>query len=228
MFARFLRKYGFVCAFLLLLAFGCNTRSEVPDYDYLLRTDRKIISSQDYRDALEVMKASYPYEALQDKEVVRTLKNRLLKQLTEELILTRRAEELGLSVSGAEVEKGIKELKKDYPDGGFEKTLLERAIPLHAWEKRVRMRLLTEKVIDKELVSMVRLTPEEVNEFYQSRYGKTGSGPGFSGTIDAAFVKQLRREKAQQQYPQWIDILQKQYDIELNELQWKKIFDQEI
>jgi hypothetical protein len=222
MYLRFPEKVCLVSLLLFLLAAGCNTRNNVED-DYLLRIDGLVVSGKDYLDALEVMKASYPYEALQNEQVVKTLKTRLLKQLTEELILSRRAEELGLSVSPAELEKEIKEVKKDYPDGVFEKTLLEKAIPLHAWEKRLAMRLLTEKVVDKELVAMVRLTPEEVNELYRGLHAGDGSETVPSEKINASFVNYLRREKAQQQYPQWIDTLQQQYNIELNEARWKVI-----
>lgn len=220
---RFPEKRGLALALLLLLAFGCDTRDKAADGHYLLRIGRLAVTGKDYLDALEVMKASYPYEALQDEQVVIMLKTRLLKQLTEELILTKRAEELGLSVSESEVEEVVKAVKESYPDGAFEKTLLEKAIPPHAWEKRVAMRLLTEKVIDKELVSTISLTPEEVNEFYRAYYSTGLPENVLPEIIDAAFVKQLRREKAEKQYPQWINNLQQKYNIELNEQRWTTI-----
>lgn len=221
---RFSGKSGFVLALLLLLTVGCDTRNNKAATDhYLIRIGQMVVTGKDYLEALEVMKASYPYDALQDVQVLKTLKTRLLKQLTEELILTKRAEELGLSVSDAEVEKVVKAIKESYPDGVFEKTLFEKAILLRAWEKRVKMRLLTEKVIDKELVATISMTPEEVNKFYQSGYADKVPEDALPEIIDAAFVKQLRREKAEKQYPQWINQLQQKYDIELNERQWAAI-----
>lgn len=222
---RFQGKSVFVFALLFLLGAACDTRNNTADDYYLLRIDEMVVTGKDYLSALEVMKASYPSDALKDAQVVKTLKTRLLKQLTEELILSKRAEELGVSVSADEVEKAVKAIKEDYADGVFEKTLLERAISLPAWKKRLEMRLLTEKVIDKELVSMVRLTPEEVSEFYRGAYGDNSPDSGRTETIDAAAVKHLRREKAQKQYPQWIDALQQQYKIELNEQRWQAILD---
>jgi len=219
------RIWGIVFILLYLLSAGCDTQGNSTNGHYLLRIGGMVVTGMDYLEALEVMKAAYPYDALQDKQVEKTIKTRLLKQLTEELILSKRARELGLSVSDDEVKQGVKAVKEGYSEGNFEKMLLEKAIPLGAWQKRVKMRLLTEKVIDRELVAMVKLTPDEVNQFYRDCYPEKLPGSIPPHTIDTAFVKQLRREKAQKQYPQWIDTLQKQYDIELNEQQWKIICD---
>ena len=40
------------------------------------------------------------------------------------------------------------EIKKDYPEDTFEKTLLEFAVSYESWETRLRNRLLMEKVVD--------------------------------------------------------------------------------
>ena len=210
---------------MFLMAAGCGNHDEAANNNYLLRIGKKAVTEKDYLEALEVMKASYPFKALENKQVEKTLKTRLLKQFTEELILSKRAEELGLSVSNDDVEKAVEAVKKDYPDGVFEKMLLERAIPLQAWKKRVKMRLLTEKVIDRELVATVKLTPEEVKSFYSDSYAGEKTQTDHVNEIDADFVKDLRREKAQKLYPQWIDTLQQQYDIELNDKVWKTILD---
>jgi FKBP-type peptidyl-prolyl cis-trans isomerase (trigger factor) len=211
-------------AFILLLITGCTNQHNVSDDRYLIRIDDTVVTGKDYLDALEVMKASYPYEALQDARVIRTLKTRLLKQMTEELILTRRAKDLGLSVSDDEIEKAVNAIKADYPNGLFKKTLQERAIPFTAWKKRLAMRLLTEKIIDRELAVKINLTPEEVKNAYREYFSVEKTGAGIPESIDADFVKQLRREKAQKLYPQWINTLQQQYNIELNEQRWKTIF----
>ncbi len=222
---QFLKKVvlGVVLPFMLII--GCSIFDNDTNKNYLVRIDNTAVTVEDYLDALEVMKASYPYEALQEKPVVDKLKTRLLKQLTEELILTKRAEELGLSVSPAELENAVKEVKDDYPDGVFNKTLQERAIPFDAWKKRVAIRLLTEKVIDHELVIKINLSPEEVRRHFRACLPVDQEDEAsLSHKIDASFVKQLRREKAQALYPQWMSSLQQQYDIELNEQQWEKIY----
>jgi FKBP-type peptidyl-prolyl cis-trans isomerase (trigger factor) len=222
---QFLKKevLGFVLSFLFIT--GCSIFDNDTNKNYLVRIDKTAVTVEDYLDALEVMKASYPYEALQEKQVVDKLKTRLLKQLTEELILTKRAEELGLSISAAELENAVKEVKDDYPDGVFKKTLQERAIPFDAWQKRVAIRLLTEKVIDHELVIKISLSPEEVRRHFRACVPVDQEDEAYlSNKIDTSFVKQLRREKAQALYPQWMSGLQQQYDIELNEQQWEKIY----
>lgn len=222
--ARFSSNSRFLLVLLFLVAAGCgNQGNRLAEDPYLLRIGKRIITCREYLDALEIMKSAYPHEALSDEQVTKILKTRLLKQLTEELILASHAEALGLSVSEAEVGKAVSAVKGDYPEGAFEKTLLERSISFPVWEKRLKMSLLTEKIIDKELVEAVVLTADEVNAFYQ-RYAAAGSiNKDFSERLDADFVKHLRREKALQEYPQWIEGLKQQYKVEFNQHLWEEL-----
>lgn len=221
---RFFKTTVLGISIFLLVVLGCDNSGPVKNDSYLIRIDETVVTGEEYLDALEIMKAAYPYEALQDPQVINTLKTRLLKQMTEELILSRRARDLGLSVSEAEMKAAIDSIKQDYPDDVFEKTLREKAIPFDVWKKRVAIRLLSEKVIDRELVVQISLDPEEVQKAYRKYYSSDDNTKDRKETIEPAFVKQLRREKAQALYPQWIDSLQQQYDIKLNEQRWKNLF----
>ena len=89
---------------LLLMAFiagGCADSD--PDLPYLVRIGDDTVSVIEYRKALELAQSAYPHSELQIAEVDRAIRVRVLRELTEELILRQRARELGLSVTEEEM-----------------------------------------------------------------------------------------------------------------------------
>ncbi|MDY6824827.1 MAG: SurA N-terminal domain-containing protein [Thermodesulfobacteriota bacterium] len=208
---------------IISLVFGCSELGDNTHDYYLLRIDGKVITENDFEDALEIVKTGYPYEALQNEETLKHIKTRLLKQMTEELILAKRAEELGIEVTDAELEEAVANIKSDYPEGAFKETLFENAVSMNVWKKRFRMRLLMEKVIERELINKVNVSTDEAKQYYQQHYKKSKKE---NEMPDAGIMKRLRREKAQEAYAGWIKRIQNQYEVELNNEKWKEILKQ--
>ncbi|ABW67510.1 SurA N-terminal domain-containing protein [Desulfosudis oleivorans] len=205
-------------AFLALCFGGCDSTGKTQRQSFLLRIDEMVVTRTDFYNALEIAKTAYPFEALQNPEVMAKVKARLLKQLTEELILARRAQDLGIAVSDAELEKAVAHITEDYPEGVFEQTLLENAIPFDVWKARLKAGMLMEKVIERELMEKMVITPEEASAYYREHHQEEQEAEG-----DVALLKRLRREKAQKAYVDWMKALQQQYHIELNQDLWKEI-----
>ncbi len=190
--------------------------------DYLLKIGDHRITQMDYEEALEIATTAYPYESLQDEETLKGIKSRLLKQLTEELILSERARELGLTVSAAELQEAVDVIKADYPEGAFEQTLFENAVSFQAWKKRLAARLLMEKVIRRELMEKVEVTPAAVQEYYERQHDGADNDQ-LNPQHNVMIVKRLRREKARQQYPDWVKHIQRDYRVELNTAMWERL-----
>jgi len=72
------------------------------------------------------------------KRVIEIILDRLIE---DELILAE-AEALGLSISGAELERAVREVKGDYPDQSFEDMLLREYIHPAEWREDLRRSLL--------------------------------------------------------------------------------------
>jgi FKBP-type peptidyl-prolyl cis-trans isomerase (trigger factor) len=88
--------------------------------------------------------------------------------MTEEVVIDRRAGNWGIVLDDAELEAAIQEIKKDYPEDEFEQMLLESAIPYSLWKDRLRVRLLMEKVVDRELVQPVDITQRILKTYYKT------------------------------------------------------------
>jgi hypothetical protein len=160
---------------------------------------------------------------MQNPAALRTARRRLLDQLTEELILIERAKELDIRVADAEIEAAVQEIKSDYPDGDFEKMLLEYAISYPVWKQRLRRRMLMEKVIEEELKYRITIEPDEILAYYDTHIRSKSDSASISGDKNVFIVMQLRRKKAEEAYWDWIQKLEKAYTIEINQTAWKKI-----
>ena len=214
---------GIWCA--LFAVNGCSDSGSKDTTEYLIRVGGRVLTVGDFNKAFEIARAAYPHRAMQPA-ALRAARFRLLNQMTEELILLERAKELGLTVSEAEVEKVVAERKSDYPEGVFEQTLLEYAVPYDTWKEGIRTRLLMNKVIAVELNEKVTITAEDISKYYEQHLRENALAEDMkdnSGDIDEVIVRNLRRKKLEEAYASWIKALQKKYPPDINQVQWEKI-----
>jgi SurA-like N-terminal domain len=218
---------------------GCADREQKQQHEYLIKVGDKIMTVADFNKAFEIAKAAYPLDVLQKPEAVRTALLRLVKQMTEEMILLERAKDIGVTVTASEVEKAMADIKKDYPGNEFQNSLVENAVPYLSWEQALKRRLLMEKVVDKDLGDQIHVTADDISEFEKAHPSESPAASDFKEaaaprTSDVkatekdrhdAVVKLLRREKMEKAYTSWIETLKKKYTVEINEVRLKKMTD---
>lgn len=205
---------------------GCTDQDAVTSDEYIIRLGNNVITVSEFNRAFEIAKAGYPHSEMQDPTAVRSAKLRLLNQMSEEMIILERANEQGITISELEIQKAISDIKKDYPEDAFEQILLEYAVPYDAWEKRVKVRLLMEKVVAEELEGKVVITPVDISKYYEENeidLEPTSELKENSQGINTNIVKHIRREKVEAAYQPWIKNLQKAYTVEINGPVWEKI-----
>jgi FKBP-type peptidyl-prolyl cis-trans isomerase (trigger factor) len=144
---------------------GCSDADPDIENEYLIRIGNRVVTVLDFKEAFEITKAAYPHDMRNDREETLKAQLRLLNQMSIELIVLERAKALEIEISDAEVEQAVAEIKKDYPEGVFEETLLEFAVSYKTWVDRLRTRLIMEKVIDKELKDQIVITPEDIASY---------------------------------------------------------------
>lgn len=211
---------------LLFLLAGCGQKDADMGKEVLIRVGDRNLTVLEFNDAFEIAKIAYDDEIRKQPEDLRNAQIKLLNELTVEMILLEEAQKVGINVTDQELEKAVSEIKSDYPEGEFEKTLLEFAVSYDSWKSRLKNRLIMNKVIEEELASKITITPEDVTEYYQKHYqgremeSESGQPPE---DINEAIVKQLRRRKAEEKYHSWIEALKAQYAIEINSELWEKL-----
>lgn len=220
---------GLIGLVLVLFVFaGCMNSGSNPDDEHLIRVSDRVLTVLEFNQAFEISKTAYPHNLRHEPDNYKDAQLRLLNQLMVEMIILERAEELGLFVSDEEVEAAVADIKSDYPEDTFEKTLLEFAVSYESWEARLRNRLLMEKVVDTELKNQIVITAEDIAKYYEKNVKAKKSDMDSANKmedINEMIIKHLRQEKTEEAYKIWIKELKRRYPIEINSIQWEKISD---
>lgn len=205
---------------------GCMNSEPNLDHEPLIRVGDRILTVLDFNKTFEIAKTAYPHNFKDDPDDFRNARLRLLNQLVVEMIILERADELGLSISGEEIDKAVSEIKSDYPEDTFETALLENAVSYESWEARLKNRLLMQKVVDHELKDQIAITPEDIALYYEKNYEATEADAESTSAdkdINENIIKHLRQQKAEQAYKIWIKELKGKYSIEINDAHWEKL-----
>ncbi len=205
---------------------GCSDVEHKQKDEYFIKLGDRTITVADFNNAFEIAKNAYPQNRIQQPDVVREARLRLIQQMTEEIILLERAEELGITVTDSQVEKAITDIKSDYPDNVFQEILVEYAVPYRSWKEGLKTRLLMEKVITQELGDKVEITHDDISKYYEEHFKDDNSPPDVktvSKDVNSIIIKILRKEKMEQAYTSWIKNLKNKYAVEINKKELEKL-----
>jgi phage gp36-like protein len=206
----------------LLLFSHCSRPSQ--DNGYLIRVGGSTVTVSEFNHAVDAAAEDvYPGEQEIAAATQNDLRVRVLNQLAEELIISERAKALDIKVSDEELEHAVAEIKSDYPDDTFEKTLLENAVSFKAWKKKLALRLLINKVIENELVDKVEITSQDVTDYFQSNYPDGVPEGENADEINQRIVQHLRHQKAEEMYQGWIEELRKTYPVDVDRDRWNRL-----
>lgn len=215
-------------AIAVLAVLGCGPSDSERTDAYLLRVGSRKITVRDFLQAFELAKTAHPDSADQSSSALQDARRQLLNEITTELIILNRAEEVGVFVSEAELDSAIAAIKADYPPGVFEQTLSETAVPFEAWKQRMRSRLLLDKLVQAELGQRILITQEEVADYYDQHYrGKAGAADSEEKfqRLKETIVADLRRKKLEDAFVDWISQLKEKYTVDLNSQLWAELSD---
>lgn len=205
---------------------GCSDFEHKQKDEYFIKVGNRTITVADFNKAFEIAKNAYPQNRIQQPDVNREVRLRLIQQMTEEMILLERAEELGITITDSQVEEALKDIKKDYPDNVFQETLLEYAIPYQSWREGLKTRLLMEKVIAQELGDKIDITQDDISTYYEEHFKDDDTSPdgnAVSKETNNIIIKILRKEKMEKAYVPWIKKLKNKYVVEINKKELEKM-----
>jgi len=102
------------------------------------------------------------------QEEALSLKLNVLDELIINEILLERAKKLSLEASDGEVEDKFTELKSPYTEEEFQRRLKEQSMTVDDLKGDLRRQLSIQKLLNREVVSKISITDQEVTEFYNS------------------------------------------------------------
>jgi hypothetical protein len=207
-------------ALLLTACFGPDAPSSQDTV--LIRCDQRTVTRAQFDRAFEAARIAYSDDRSVDDRVIAAARLRLLNQMSEEVIIDRRAQELGVVLDETEVEAAIAAIKADYPPGEFEQMLLESAISFALWKDRLQARLLMQKVVDMDLDQTQDISPREIQAYYRDHEAEFAVDDQAAPQADLTrhIVERLRRQKVEKRYPHWMAELRERYQLTINWEQW--------
>jgi peptidyl-prolyl cis-trans isomerase SurA len=152
-----------LAAVLLCSAIGCNSKQGGGDVAASVN-GRKIY----YADVDKYYQNQVAGGAEPSGEQAVSLRLNILKELIDNEILMRRAEQLGLLATDDEVDRKVNEVKSPYTQQQFEAKLQEKKITLDDFKRDIRRSLTVDKVMNKEVTSKVNITDQDISAYYNS------------------------------------------------------------
>jgi hypothetical protein len=213
-----------VAALIAIAAIVSSCSQKSPDQDYLIRVNDRVITVDQFKRSVDAAsEEAFPGEQNVSFENIQDLRVRVLNQLSEELMIAAHASAIGLSVDDAELTSRVDAIKADYPDDTFQETLLENAVSFESWKQKLAMRMLVEKVVEKELVDQVDITSADVATYIQNHYPDGAPDEESPDTTNQKIVRHLRHQKAEKRYPEWIESLRERYPVDVNKERWNQL-----
>jgi peptidyl-prolyl cis-trans isomerase SurA len=96
-----------------------------------------------------------------------SFKLNILGELINNQILVAHAERARITVSEPELETKVKELESPYTKEEFQAKLVEQGLDATSLRDEVRQSLIINKLINKEIVSRVAVTDQEISAYYE-------------------------------------------------------------
>ncbi|BCS95843.1 hypothetical protein DSLASN_14750 [Desulfoluna limicola] len=217
MLTRRMLKKAWPLLFLALFFVGCVGGEKEPGSTWLFSCGERVVTAGDYQDALKLALQGYPYESLSRGDEVVAIRQGVYHQLQEELLLLAVADEKGVSLQSAELESAVREAREGYPEGAFEKELMNRGISLETWRRRLEKHLLVKKVLKSEFGKELHLT---YDDFQAARRDVK------AGVSEQGLIQQAKRVRMEAGYRHWRRSVEGKYSIEVNGELWEKILEE--
>ncbi len=154
---------------LILLMTACQDQPPPPPPEPPVATvNEEPIGREEFKNKLAEEAALVKGEVPLKAEQMASLKEEALNQLIEEKFMLQRARELSLTVSDAEIEARIGEIKKDYGNDGFASLFGNGGISYTAWRQALQKRMLLEKVIAQDVNAKIQVTDAEAELYFKA------------------------------------------------------------
>ena len=119
------------------------------------------------------------------EEEAATAKLELLDQLVVQDLLLAKARELKIQLQDSELDAAYAEGRKGIPDEAFAQELARRNLTAADMREGLRRDMLTQKVLEREVVSKVSVTDQDITAFFEANRAQ------FNRTEDAYHIAQI-------------------------------------
>jgi hypothetical protein len=148
----------------------------------IAKVNNQAITSKDLNDFCKMLSYRLPNEeanniSLDDEN----FKKEALDKLIEDKLILDQAKKEKIEVPPDWVEAKFGEIVAAYPSREqFEASLIEKGLNITILKSRIKEQYLVRQVIDKYVRAYIRISPQEINRFYEAQPEKFVSSPMYS------------------------------------------------
>src|SRR5438477_10736019 len=154
-----------LAAMAIALATGCNKQAQhAPDVWAMV--NGKEIKREEVDKYYRTRVNPEGQEPSQEESLSQKLN--VIDELINNEILLERAKKLNLEASDGEVEDKFTEFKSPYTEEEFQRQLKERGVTVNDLKNTVRRELSIQKLINREVVSKVVISDQDISDFYNA------------------------------------------------------------
>lgn len=173
-----MRKAFFGLALAVILAAGGtavylsltpeSTKPAEPDVVVVAQVNGKPITARDFNEKYSRFTLRFHVPVTQSPSAANELKMGFLNKLIETELLLQEAGVRGLTVSEEELDREINHLKEDYPKDTLNEALEKIGMKLEEWREDRKEKLLIDKLIQREIDSVIHVSDDEIKEYYEA------------------------------------------------------------
>lgn len=126
-----------------------------------------------------------PLTPQQSEDEALMAKLSMLNEMIVQDLLVEKARALKIEVADTELDTAYAEAKKNIPDETFNKELAARNLTAADMRENLRLNLIAQKVIEREVTSKISVTDQDITAFYEANRAQ------FNRTEDAYRVAQI-------------------------------------
>lgn len=149
----------------LIVASGLAGCRNQPDSSspVLLRIDDRVMRLDEFNRRFA---ATLPLDHTLAQNEKDELRRSFLRQVIDQELALAEARRRGIHVDEAEVEASLAEMRRDYPDGNFDRMLSRRNLSLERIREDLTERLMIDKVLEQEVHRKIKVGAEEIADYY--------------------------------------------------------------
>lgn len=170
---RFLKIFIVFFIYFVLLSYS-GVKAEIIN-SIIAVVNNEAITQSELNEILIPIYAQYQ-STYTDEELLQKLQeahDNILYQLIGDKLILQEAKKQEIKVSEEEIEERLKQVKSQFPNNDeFKKILKSQNLTISDLEEKYKEQIMIKNIINKEVRSKIKVTPTEVNKYYEGHLGE--------------------------------------------------------
>lgn len=163
-------QYVFLSLMLPCFIIACD-QMDTFSKPYVATVNGAKIYQEEYQARLNKKKQMLSGDILNQPDYMKRFEAEVLDSMITEKIMQQRAQELNISVSDADLEKKIKEIKEDYGEE-FTGLFARQNINYEQWKAEFRDKMLIQKLIAADVNDKIKISEKEISDYFNQHRGR--------------------------------------------------------